>query len=65
MFEGLNEKIKKLTVMDIGLVKGAVFFAAIIIAKIFPQLLNIPFLVLIILVIICSAKPVYEIWIKK
>ncbi len=65
MFEKLNERIKKLNVIDIGLTKWSVFFATIIIVKIFPQLLNISYLILIILVLALAARPVYVIWIKK
>lgn len=65
MFEKLNERVKKFTVMDIGLTKWAVLFATIIIVKLFPQLLKINFTVLVILMIVCSAKPFYKFWIKK
>jgi len=65
MFEKMNERIKKLTVMDIGLVKGTVFFATIIIVKLFPQLLRINHAVLLVLMIACSARPLYKFWIKK
>ena len=65
MFENMNEKIKKMTVWDIGLVKWSVFFFTIIIVKLFPQLLNVSYPVLIVLMIICGAKPLYKFWIKK
>jgi heme/copper-type cytochrome/quinol oxidase subunit 1 len=65
MFEIWNERIKKMTVMDIGLVKWSVFFAAIIIVKFFPQLLKINYAVLAVLMIACGAKPLYKFWIKK
>ena len=65
MFENWNERIKKMTVMDIGLVKFAAFFFAIIIVKLFPQLLKINYAVLIVLVLACGAKPLYKFWIKK
>jgi len=65
MFEKLNERVKKLTVMDIGLIKWAVLFATIIIVKLFPQILEIDYLVLVIIVLACSAKPFYRFWIKK
>ena len=60
-----NEKIKKLDVIDIGLIKLAVLLATIIIVKLFPQLMYISYSVLIILVIICAARPAYRLWIKK
>jgi len=65
MFERMNERIKKMTVMDIGLVKGAVFFATIIIVKFFPQLSNINYGVLLVLMIACSVRPLYKFWIEK
>ena len=65
MFEKMNERMKKMTVMDIGLVKFTAFFFAIIIVKLFPQLLTINYVVLIVLVLVCGAKPLYKFWIKK
>lgn len=50
--------------MDIKLVKLAVFFASIIIVKLFPQVLKIDYWVLVVLMIACSAKPSYKFWIK-
>ena len=65
MLEKLNKRIRKLTVIDIGLTKWSVLFAAIILVKIFPQILRIHYSVLIILLILCSVKPVYDFFFKK
>ena len=65
MFEWMNKKIKKMTVMDIALVKATVFFGAIIIVKFFPQLLDINYAILFVLMIACAVKPVYKVWIEK
>lgn len=65
MFESWNERIKKMTVIDIGLVKLSVFFATIIMVKIFPQLLNNSYPILIMFIIAFGAKPLYKFWIKK
>ncbi len=65
MFEKMNERVKNMTVMDIGLVKFSAFFFAIIIIKLFPQLLKINYAVLIALVLACGIKPLYQFWIKK
>lgn len=65
MFEKMNERVKKLTVTDIGWIKWAVFFATIIIVKLFPQLLVINYGTLILLMVACSVKPFYKFWIKK
>jgi hypothetical protein len=65
MFEKMNERVKKLTVIDIKLIKWAVVFATIIIVKLFPQLLKISYPVLVVLVVACSIIPFYKFWIKK
>ena len=65
MFKGVNEKVKKLSLVDLKLIKLAVFFATILIVKIFPKLLEINARLLIILVIVCAIKPFYTFWIKK
>jgi hypothetical protein len=65
MLNNLNEMIKKFDVIDIGLIKLAVLLATIIIVKLFPQLMSISYSILIILVIICAARPAYRLWIKK
>ncbi len=65
MFCGLNEKIKKLTVVDMSLVKFSAFFFGIFIVKLFPVLLNMSYLILIILIVACGAKPFYRVWFKK
>ena len=65
MIKRINERIRTLTFWDIGLVKWSVLFATIIIVKLFPQILNINYAVLVILMIACMARPIYKIWIKK
>ena len=65
MTGNLSEKVKRLDVVDIGLVKLGVFFTTIIIVKLIPQLLNIGYLLLIVLVVVFSFRPFYKCWIKK
>jgi|GEM_PF-1315534 len=65
MFDKMNERVKNLTVIDIGLIKLSVFFATIYIIHMFPQLLNISYTALIVLVLALAAKPIYVIWIGK
>jgi len=65
MIKMLNEKIKKMTVVDIGLVKMSALFFGIIMAKLFPALLDISYPVLIIIVLACGAKPLYKTWFQK
>lgn len=65
MFEKMNERVKKLSFVDIKLIKWGVFFATIIIVKLFPQLLRINYGILVVLMIACSIKPAYKFWIKR
>jgi hypothetical protein len=65
MIDFLNQKMRRLTVWDVGLVKWAVFFFAIIMVKLAPVLLNISYPALIILVAVLSARPFYRFWIRK
>jgi len=65
MFDKMNARIRKLDVLDIGLIKWAVFFAAVIIVKFFPRLLEIDYAVLFLLMTICAIKPFYSFWIRK
>lgn len=61
----LNERLKNLTVIDIGLTKLAAMVFGIAIAKLFPQLLNLSFVTLIVIMLILGAKPLYTFWLKK
>ena len=65
MFEKMSERLKKLTIVDIGLTKWAAVLFGIIIAKIFPQLLNIGYPILIIIMLALGARPLYNFWFKK
>jgi hypothetical protein len=65
MFEKLNERLRKLTVTDISLIKWSSFFGTLIVAKLFPQLLQINYPVLIVLMILCAIRPMYRMWFKK
>jgi len=64
-FSNINERISRLTVIDVGMIKWSVFFATIIIVKLFPRLLDINYAVLLPLLIVCAARPLYKIWIRK
>jgi len=65
MLNRLNERVKKLTVLDIVLTKWSVLFGTIIIVKLLPELLNIGYPILVILMFAFAAKPIYEMYFKK
>lgn len=60
-----NERLRKLDILDISMVKWSAFFFAVIIVKFFPQLLKINYGVLIVLTLACGARPLYRFWFKK
>jgi hypothetical protein len=62
MFDEINKRVKNLDALDIGLIKWSVLFFALIVIKMFPQLLHIGYLILIIIVIALAARPVYRFW---
>jgi hypothetical protein len=65
MLEKMNQRVQKLKVCDIALIKWSAFFGTLIIVKLFPKLAQISYPVLIALMVICAVKPMYKFWIKK
>ncbi|MGB2600799.1 MAG: hypothetical protein WBD00_07090 [Candidatus Omnitrophota bacterium] len=65
MFEELNERAHRLSALDIGLIKWCMLVLGIIIAKIFPELLQVSYIKLIAIAVILAIKPVYVFWLKK
>ena len=61
----LDERVKKLTVADIGLTKLSVFFFTILVVQFLPFLLLMNTFTLILLVILSAARPFYVFWLKK
>ena len=60
----LDERVKRLSYTDIKLCEVAVFFAAIMVVKFFPQLLKMNYLTLDVILTACWARPFYKFWIK-
>ena len=65
MCPGMNERISKLSFLDIAFIKLSVFFATILIVKLIPELLNLRILSLAILVVGFAILPFYKFWFKK
>lgn len=65
MFEKMNERVKRMTVVDIGLTKAAVFCFALFITKLYPQILYVRLRYMLLLAVLCSIKPVYSFWFKR
>jgi hypothetical protein len=61
----LEERVKKLTVADIGLIKLSVFFFTILVVQFLPFLLLMNSFMLILLVVVSAARPLYIFLLKK
>lgn len=60
MFDEINKRVKNLDGLDIGLIKWSVLVFAVIVIKLFPQLLHIRYLILIVICIALAARPTYR-----
>jgi hypothetical protein len=65
MLEKMDERVKRMGVLDIGLTKLSVFFFTLIIVKLFPELANISYRLLLVFALLCAVKPLYAYFIKK
>ena len=65
MLEKMDERIKRMSVLDIGMTKLSVFFFTVIIVKLFPALAIISYRLLLVFALICAIKPLYAFFIKK
>ena len=64
-WENMEKRVKKLGIWYVKLAGLAGMAIGLIIAKIFPQLMNLDIWWFIVLYVIFIAKPFYVIWIKK
>jgi hypothetical protein len=62
MFEDLDKKVKNLDTLDVVLIKWSAFVAGIMLIKLIPQILNIGWLLLIVILIVLAARPAYDFW---
>ena len=60
--KSLDKRVKNLDTLDIGLIKWAAVLAGVIIIKLFPQLLDVSYLILIVAILVLAARPMYRFW---
>jgi len=65
ILENMNKRVKKFSILDVGFLKIAVMFGALIVAKLIPQIMDINIWWFVVLLVICAIKPFYVFWIKK
>ena len=63
--EFIKSKVKKLDWIDIGLIKWSCIAFGILIAMFFPEVLNTDIWLLIAIIVILAARPVYRAYFKK
>ncbi len=65
LWEEMNRRIKKFGIIDEKLAQAAAIFFALIIVKLFPQIMDISIWWFVVLLIVCAIKPLYVFYIKK
>jgi magnesium-transporting ATPase (P-type) len=61
----MNKRVENMSVFDLKLTQWATLFITLIIAKIFPRILNINIWWFVGLCILCLIKPIYVFCLKK
>jgi small neutral amino acid transporter SnatA (MarC family) len=57
LLKGMNERVRNMKIWDIKLVQGAAMCVMLIIAKLFPQILEISIWWLVVLAILLGIRP--------
>jgi hypothetical protein len=60
-----NERVKKLTILDVKLVQASAMCVILIIAKVIPQIMTINIWWFIVLLILFAIRPMYVFYLKK
>ncbi len=63
--EFIKSKVKQLDWVDIGLIKWSCVAFGILIAILFPEILNINIWLIVAIIVILVARPTYRAYIKK
>ncbi|MFA6327868.1 MAG: hypothetical protein WCY41_00290 [Candidatus Micrarchaeia archaeon] len=60
-----DAKAKKMSALDVGLVKISVFFLALLLAKLWPPLLSLDWSWYALVFVLAALKPTYEVFKSK
>ena len=63
--EGINQRVRKLSIWDIKLAQFSAIFLTLIIVKILPEITSISMWWFIGLLVLCAIKPMYVFFLKK
>jgi len=65
LLDYMNLRIKKFSIFDEKLAQAAAIFLALIVAKLYPTILDVNIWFFVLGLIICAIKPLYVFYIKK
>ena len=65
LLEDMNQRVKKFGIIDVKLAQSTAMFAALILAKLIPQIMYLSIWWFIGLLIICAIKPFYVFWFEQ
>jgi len=63
--EDMNRRVKRFGIIDMKLALGSAMFLALILAKLFPQIMSISTWWFVALLLLCAIKPMYIFYAKK
>ena len=64
LMDNLNQRIKRVNILDVKLAQGTAMFFTLIIVKLIPRIMTINIWWFVGLMILCAIRPFYVFWIK-
>ena len=65
ILEDMNQRAKKLAIIDLKLAQGAAMFFALVIAKLIPDIMDLSVWWFVVMLVICAIRPFYVFWFVK
>jgi hypothetical protein len=65
MWSYFDKRARRLGILDTKLAQAASMFFALVIAKLFPQIMEVNFIWFVLLAILCAVKPFITFYIQK
>lgn len=61
----MNDRVKRLSIVDVKLVQCAAMFIALIVVKLIPQIMQASLWWFVVLAVLCGLRPTYVFFLKK
>ena len=65
LLEDMNQRVKKLDLVDVKLAQTTAMFVGLIIAKLIPEIMDLSIWWFVALLVICAIRPFYVFWFVK